>query len=117
MSHPSHIDHLHMARNAGFETRLIFVATDDPRTNIGRVADRVTTGGHDVPIDRIANRYAKSLALLPAAIKAADRAMIFDNSDRMAPFRLVVTIRGDAVNRHTLPLPQWLQPALEALKI
>src|SRR5262249_30257746 len=53
MSHPSKVEVLHQARDAGFRIKLFFVSIDDPRTNIERVALRVAQGGHDVPIDRI----------------------------------------------------------------
>src|SRR6266851_2309336 len=52
MSHPSKIDILVKARAVGFCIQLFFVGTDDPRTNIDRVALRVSRGGHDVPKDR-----------------------------------------------------------------
>jgi predicted ABC-type ATPase len=52
MSHPSKIDILVRAREAGFFVQLFFVGTDDPQTNIERVELRVAQGGHDVPKDR-----------------------------------------------------------------
>jgi predicted ABC-type ATPase len=92
MSHPSHIAHLRSARDAGFETRLIFVATERPSINLGRVANRVLHGGHDVPGDRIEARYHRCLANLPDAIAAADNSLIFDNSRPETPFRLLAII-------------------------
>jgi predicted ABC-type ATPase len=56
------------------------VATDDPQINISRVQNRVATGGHDVPSEKIEERYHRSLALLMKAIANTDRAYIFDNS-------------------------------------
>jgi predicted ABC-type ATPase len=73
---------------------LIFVATDDPGINRARVANRVTHGGHDVPADRIEARYHRCLANLPAAIRAADDAQIFDNSRPERPFRHLASISG-----------------------
>lgn len=95
MSHPSHIEHLRRARLAGFETRLIFVATDDPSINRLRVANRVEHGGHDVPLDRIEARYHRCLANLPAAIRAAKTSMIFDNSRPERPLRLLAEINDN----------------------
>ena len=40
--------------------------------NIGKVANRVQRGGHDVPTKRIVERYVRCLRLLPDAIGAAD---------------------------------------------
>ena len=63
MSHPSKVDLLRHAQTAGYRTYLYFIATDDPEINISRVRNRVRLGGHDVPEDRIASRYYRSLDL------------------------------------------------------
>jgi predicted ABC-type ATPase len=80
MSHPSKVDLLTQAQSAGYRTYLYFVATDDPAINISRVNSRVKLGGHDVPKEKIAERYHRSLALLMVAIRHTNRAYIFDNS-------------------------------------
>ena len=45
----------------GYETRLIFVALDNPETAIRRVAIRVAKGGHDIPEDTIRRRFFRGL--------------------------------------------------------
>jgi predicted ABC-type ATPase len=80
MSHPSKVDILVRAKAAGFFVQLFFVGTDDPQTNIERVALRVAQGGHDVPRDRIVPRWKRTMALLGDAIRTADRSFLFDNS-------------------------------------
>lgn len=80
MSHPSKIEVLRKAKEANFFVQLIYIGTDDPRTNVERVALRVAQGGHAVPEDRIVNRWRRSMSLLASAIEASDRSDIFDNS-------------------------------------
>jgi predicted ABC-type ATPase len=80
MSHVSKVEFLQDCKDAGFETVLYFVGTRDPRLNVARVAQRVALGGHDVPLERIVSRYARSLGLLPRALEIADTAYVFDNS-------------------------------------
>ena len=80
MSHPSKIELLKTAREAGYRTYLYYIATDDPEINISRVHSRVELGGHSVPEDKIVSRYYRSLDLLIDAIQTSDRAYIFDNS-------------------------------------
>ncbi len=80
MSHESKVQFMQRAKAAGFTTQLYFVATGDPNLNVGRVRTRVASGGHDVPEDRIVARYHRTMALLPSAMLASDRAVIFDNS-------------------------------------
>ena len=45
----------------GYETRLIFVALDNPETAIRRVAIRVAKGGHDIPEETIRRRFVRGL--------------------------------------------------------
>lgn len=106
MSHPSHIEHLREARVAGYATRLIYVATDDPRISIGRVAQRVAEGGHDVPLNRIVDRYSKSIGLLPYALSIGTGARLYDNSSREEPFRLVARSTGGLL-QFELPTAEW----------
>lgn len=80
MSHPGKITLLRNAKVQGFRTCLYFVATDDVELNVRRVGVRVQVGGHPVPEEKIRERYRRSLALLPDAVRAADRAYLFDNS-------------------------------------
>lgn len=79
-SHPAKLDDLDAARKAGFEVTLFFVGVDDPRVNIERVRTRVALGGHDVPEDRIAARYIRTMSLLVEIVARTDRAVIFDNT-------------------------------------
>lgn len=80
MSHPSKVDILVRAKEAGFTVLLYFVGTDDPQTNIERVALRVAQGGHAVPEDKVRDRWFRTMNLLQQAIKSSDRSYIFDNS-------------------------------------
>lgn len=107
MSHPSKVEALRSARAAGFRTYLYFVGTEDPDVNVARVAERVRRGGHGVPEDKVRERYTRSMALLPSAARASDRAYIFDNSGMRS--QLVVEITdGEAVTLHREQLPSWI---------
>lgn len=80
MSHPSKIEFLNKAKEKGYRTYLYYIATEDAEINVSRVANRVKNGGHPVPESKIRSRYTRSLDLLYSAIKASDRAYLFDNS-------------------------------------
>lgn len=79
-SHPSKVEALKTACQAGYRTYLYFVSTDSCLINLGRVANRVRQGGHDVPADKIESRYIRSLANLPLALPYLSRVFLFDNS-------------------------------------
>jgi predicted ABC-type ATPase len=112
MSHPSKVDVLRDARRRGFRTLLYFVATESAALNVARVRQRVALGGHDVPEDRIRARYARTLALLPDAIEAADDAVLFDNSYGRPTIRPFFR-RRDGVVTLDPPTPNWAAAALK----
>jgi replicative DNA helicase len=80
MSHESKIEILVRAKEAGYTVLLYFVGTDDPETNIERVALRVALGGHPVPDDKVRSRWLRTMMLLQQAIRSSDHSFIFDNS-------------------------------------
>lgn len=80
MSHPSKVDFMIRADDAGYDVTMYFVCTADPAINVSRVENRVRKGGHDVPPERIVARYWRTLELLPHAALVARRTVLFDNS-------------------------------------
>lgn len=82
LSHASHVDAMEDARRQGMRVWLFYVTTERAEINLDRVGIRVKDGGHDVPKNKIVERYLKSMALeLPRAIAASHHGMLFDNSD------------------------------------
>jgi predicted ABC-type ATPase len=78
---------LKTAKTKGYAIVLHYVATNDTRINIERVAKRVREGGHDVPKQKIVDRYTETLEILPQLVKFADTATLYDNStDTIKPF-------------------------------
>lgn len=111
MSHPSKVAFLEDAHRAGFRTYLYYVAIDDPDVSVSRVANRVAKGGHDVPEDKIVERYHRSLALLLDALRHTDRAYLFDNSGTAAA--LVAEVTGaETLEIKTETVPRWFARAV-----
>jgi predicted ABC-type ATPase len=112
MSHPSKIELLRKAQGLGYRTYLYFIATDDPSINISRVRARVRLGGHNVPEDRIASRYPRSLELLMEAIHHTNRAYVFDNSgdnvDRKHTWLAEIT-DGRTMELRSNQIPPWFK--------
>ena len=109
----------------GFHVTLYFVCIDNPQTNVSRVNYRVQHGGHDVPEDRILARYHRTLELLPRAINASDRAVLFDNSvdrntDIAATMRPVLSFERNAqgviIADFQDRVPHWANRALAKLE-
>ena len=79
-SHPAKIEILRRAFESGYRTYLYFIATESPEINIARIAERVQQGGHDVPVDKIRQRYFRGLDLVKSALPYLSRAYFFDNT-------------------------------------
>lgn len=112
MSHPSKVALLRDARTAGFRTYLYYVATEDPAINVSRVKNRARLGGHDVPEDKVRDRYHRSLVQLIDAIKQSSRAYIFDNSQDSAVSArtwLAEITDGSVLELKTDSVPAWFK--------
>lgn len=72
---------LRKAKEEGYFIKCVYVLTADPELNVYRVATRVSKGGHDVPIDKIIDRYSKSLANIKELMKLCDIMHVYDNTD------------------------------------
>lgn len=113
MSSRDKVDFLAKAQGAGCRTYLYFVSTENPIINESRVKNRVATGGHDVPRQKIFDRYYRSLALLPEAIRASNRAYIFDNSGGQGEHAWLAEITdGSSLEVKTDLVPAWFKRAV-----
>ena len=111
-SHPSKLDFLRDAKAKGFDTRVVFIATENPRLNVARVEHRVAQGGHDVPEDKIVSRYHRALENLRLAIPIADRVEVYDNSREGRDHRLVMSFARGRLLELEPEVPRWAQRTL-----
>lgn len=79
-SHRSKLDIMREANEAGYKVYLYFVSTESPDINKFRVEARKNKGGHDVPLDKIEQRYYRSLDLLFEAAQLCYQVFFIDNS-------------------------------------
>lgn len=106
MSHLSKLEEISEAKKLGYKVYLYFICLDEPTLNVSRVKNRVEKGGHDVAHEKIISRYSNTLANLYSALKIADRAYLFDNSDEMV---LVAEKNEDEliINLEESEFPNW----------
>lgn len=70
----------------GYRIQLDYVWLPTPEFSLGRVADRVARGGHDVPHEVIVRRHGRSARnFLSLYVPLADRWRLFDNSSPEGP--------------------------------
>ncbi len=110
MSHPSKVEFFKQTKEKGFKTYLYFICTQDPEINVLRVKNRTVKGGHDVPKDKIIDRYYRSLELLSDVFKVADRAFILDSSNKSRD--VILEKNGKNIYLHSSVVPEWVQTYL-----
>lgn len=89
-SHPSKVDLVRDAVAAGYRVELHVVVVPEDVTVL-RVAHRVGRGGHDVPEEKIRERYRRLWPLVVEARGLAHRTVVYDNSTAKAALRVVAT--------------------------
>lgn len=97
---------LEEAHRKGYRSYLYYICTDDVLINKERINSRVLMGEHAVPEDKIVSRYQRSLSLLLDAVKATDRAYLFDNSGPSHELIAEIT-NGSVIEIKSEPVPVW----------
>jgi predicted ABC-type ATPase len=114
---------LQRALAAGIEVRVWYVGLTNPEQHIARVRARVATGGHDIPEDKIRERYDSSRSNLIRLLRELTEVMVFDNSAEAdpatgsAPSPLLVLhmVKGKIVKMCDLAqVPDWAKPIVAA---
>jgi predicted ABC-type ATPase len=101
---------LQKAKEAGYEVQCIYVLTCSEDINVARVRARKAAGGHDVPEEKIRERYHRSLALLPQLISICDKILVYDNSDSPS----LIFKKENAFSEY-FPSSFWPESELKAL--
>jgi predicted ABC-type ATPase len=80
LSSDKHLQRVRAARVLGFSVTMIYVTLRSPELAVKRVKQRFEAGGHDVPEDKIRERWVRSLANLMMFLPMADSFTVWDNS-------------------------------------
>ena len=68
------------AKEAGYIIICIFILTIDPRINVSRIQSRARNGGHDVPPEKVIERFYRAMRLFPKLFDICDECYVYDNS-------------------------------------
>jgi len=94
----SKIDLIRTLQGAGYFVVLVFVGLAAVELSVLRVLTRKAQGGHDVPLDKLYERYPRTQVAVRHAAPIADMTMMFDNSRSIRKaFELVRVQRGTKV--------------------
>ena len=107
LSAPDKISYIQRAKQMGYFIRLFFICTNNPQINAARIAYRVMSGGHDVPISKIVSRYYKSVVNCSLLVPVVDRLYVYDNSvDDVFPQLLFRASNGKLTKQYA-PINDW----------
>ncbi len=95
--------------------RVFFVGTARPEINAARVARRVLQGGHEVPIPKIIDRWARSIANAASIAAEVDRFYVYDNSVDDRDAQLVLRAGTGHMAREYGEPPTWSAPIVTRL--
>lgn len=114
---------LERAALAGIELRVWYVALASADLHMARVRARVKKGGHDIPEEKIRQRYTRSRENLIRLLPRITELRLFDNSadadpatgSRPSPL-LVLHLAGGAIVEMCPPaeVPEWARPIVAA---
>lgn len=79
-SYASKVDDIVQMQQAGYFVILLFVGLANVDLSILRVESRKRKGGHDVPTDKLLDRFSRTQAAVGYATIFADMTLMFDNS-------------------------------------
>jgi predicted ABC-type ATPase len=118
---------LERALSRGIEVRIWYAGLASPELHIARVQARVEHGGHDIPEERIRERYTQSRFNLIRLLPELTELLLYDNSEDAdldagkppKPKLLLHFIKGKIVALCNLAgVPRWAKPIVaEAIKV
>lgn len=113
-SHDSKIDFLARAKANGYTIILVYIHLFDSRLNEARVKQRISEGGHRVPIDKIHSRIPRTLQHIKTALSIVDETRILDNSSKENPFKQIIVMKAGNYESKADHLPEWAKDLLPA---
>lgn len=93
----TYVKFIKRAQDEGYFVTLLFFWLNSPDLAVSRVADRVRSGGHNIPEDVIRRRYKSGLLnLFTLYTPICDYWIVIDNSE--VPFKLIVEGKNDKIS-------------------
>lgn len=108
-SHPSKIDFVAKAKALGYQIVMVFIHLEQSSLNKARVHQRIETGGHAVPEEKIETRIPRTVDNVLNALPLCDDVWVLDNSSAQEPYKKVMRIQAGELQHFMHPLPQWAE--------
>ena len=99
LSTKSYVSFIKKAQQKGYKVTLLFFWLDSPQTAYKRVANRVSKGGHNIPVDVIERRYYRGVKnLIELYIPVCDEWVVANNMG----IRSEIIIKGSRLLGETI---------------
>lgn len=102
------IEFIRDAKSKGYRIFIEFITVSSPEICIKRIQERVKMGGHDVPVDKVRSRYARTMGYLRTYLRLADEAIVLDNSGS-SPVEVIRKQNGLIKIFDTEDNPSWIR--------
>ena len=103
------------AKACGYTVICIYVLTNNPAINVSRVKSRARNGGHDVPSEKVIERYHRAMSLFPRLFTVCDELYVYDNSLERDKGEPSMILKWQYGKLEATPNSIWTTQNLEAL--
>jgi predicted ABC-type ATPase len=108
-------EQLHKASDSGISVSILYCGLESPDLHIQRVSERVKKGGHDIPEEKIRQRWTNSIYNLGTMIPKCDQIKLYDNSSPLedgkpSPKLLFSMSNGNFKTTPHEKIPDWAKP-------
>ena len=108
------------AAKKGISIRIFYIGLNSPELHIERVRSRVSKGGHDIPEDKIRDRYTSSTHNLMMLLPYCGEVVVFDNSvplkENMTSIKKLFIFKNKTLTIETNDMPDWAKPIVVSAK-
>ena len=94
------------AKERGYTIRLYYIGLDTMEESLGRIANRVAKGGHNIPREDVERRFSTRFADVLRVLPYCDEARFFDNDNG---FVEVAEYRNGELFPRVADPPRWLR--------
>jgi hypothetical protein len=100
----------------GHQVDVLYCGLSSPELHIQRVQERVTKGGHNIPEEKIRERWQKSMSNMVGLIPVCNKVTVYDNSiplndDGLPDVQCIFSFSGEVFLDAPAPdTPDWAKP-------
>jgi predicted ABC-type ATPase len=103
------LDLLKSTQESGYTVVLIFIGVAGPEISDDRVAMRVLQGGHDVPSNKLMERFPRTMNNLKRALAELPNVWVYDHSDLKEGYRMIAGKENGQPTKFYEPTPEWFR--------